>query len=277
MIALAELHYTTPFPLADSERAELLEFAVGLAIKAGEATLPYFRASVQIDNKLGDGGFDPVTEADRAAERVIRDMVGKRFPTHGLFGEEFGYQPGQGLTWVIDPVDGTRAFMTGMLHWGVLLALFDGQRPVLGVMYQPFTREIFCGDGRSAEYRCGETVRRLQVRRCGALKEAVLATTSPRFFDTKKELAGFSELEKRVKLTRFGGDCYIYAMLAMGYIDLATDSKLNAYDIQALIPIIEGAGGVVSTYDGGDACMGGSVVAAGSEELLRAALDAYNQ
>lgn len=274
---MTELHYTESFPVTESERVELLEFAVEVAVAAGEATLPYFRAPVQIDNKLKDGGFDPVTEADRAAEQIIRDTVGERYPTHGLFGEEFGHQPGQGLTWVIDPVDGTRAFMSGMLHWGVLLALFDGQRPLLGVMYQPFTREIFCGDGRSAEYRCGDTIRRLKVRECIELDDAVLATTSPRLFDTKKDLAGFSELEKRVKLTRFGGDCYIYAMLAMGYVDLATDSKLKAYDIQALIPIIEGAGGSVSTYDGGDACMGGSIIAAGSKALLRAALDAFNR
>lgn len=276
MIAVSELQYTGSFPLSDQERVDLLEFAVALAVKAGEATLPFFRGAVEIENKLTDGRYDPVTQADTAAEKIIRGEIEQIYPTHGIFGEEFGHQPGQGLTWVIDPIDGTRSFMSGLLHWGLLLALFDGQRPVLGVMYQPYTREVFCGDGRSAEFRCGGHVRLLQTRSCAGLEDAVLATTSPRLFEVKEDLSGFKELEKRSKLTRYGGDCYIYAMLAMGYIDLATDAQLKPYDIQALIPIIEGAGGAVSTYQGGDACMGGTVLAAGSPDLLRSALAAIS-
>lgn len=276
MIAVSEFQFTESFPLSDQERVDLLEFAVALGVKAGEATLPYFRGPVEIENKLADGRFDPVTQADTAAEKVIRSEIERLYPTHGVYGEEFGYQPGNGLTWVIDPVDGTRSFMSGLLHWGLLLALFDGQRPVLGVMYQPYTREIFCGDGRSAEFRCGSVVRSLKTRRCSELQDAVLATTSPRLFESREDLAGFKELENRSKLTRYGGDCYIYAMLAMGYIDLATDAQLKPYDIQALIPIIEGAGGAVSTYEGGDACMGGTVLAAGSPALLSTALAALS-
>ena len=156
---------------------------------------------------------------------------------------------------MIDPIDGTRAFMTGMLHWGVLLALFDGQEPVIGVLHHPFTEE-----------------RVLRCRACPSLSDAVLTTTSPRLFEDPAERAAFDRLEGAVKLSRYGGDCYIYAMLAMGFVDLATDAGLNAYDIQAIMPIVRGAGGVITTIDRGDPSMGGFVVAAGDAELHAAAL-----
>ena len=220
----------------------------------------------------GHGGFDPVTEADKAAEALLRDLIRARFPQHGICGEEFGLESGNGLTWVIDPIDGTRAFMTGLLHWGLLLALFDGQRPLVGVMYQPYTEELWLGDGSRAEFRRGATTRRLVTRQDVALGDAVLATTTPKLFAAGAERDGFAALENEVRLTRYGGDCYIYGMLAMGYIDLAVDATLKPYDIQALIPIIEGAGGVVSTFAGDDPSLGGTVLAAGSGALHRAAL-----
>jgi myo-inositol-1(or 4)-monophosphatase len=260
------LNYTDPHAVSDAQRVEFLEFALGLSAQAGRATLPFFRADLKVENKLSDGRFDPVTEADRSAERVIRRGIEKTFPEHGVLGEEFGFSEGNGLTWVIDPIDGTRAFMAGMLHWGVLLALFDGQRPLLGVMHQPFTGEFFAGDCRNAHYHCRDVSRPLESRTCDGLADAVLTTTSPRLF-AMQERDAFARLEEKAKLTRYGGDCYIYAMLAMGQVDLATDSNLNPWDIQALIPIIEGAGGVVTTADGGDASMGGFVIASGSAQL----------
>jgi myo-inositol-1(or 4)-monophosphatase len=265
------LTYTDPHAVSDAQRAEFLEFALALSAEAGQVTLPFFRGALEVENKLSNGRFDPVTQADRAAEMVIRRGIEESFPEHGILGEEFGFTEGNGLTWVIDPIDGTRAFMSGMLHWGVLLGLFDGQRPVLGVMHQPFTGEFFVGDCRTAHYYCGDVSRPLKVRACGRLDDAVLTTTSPRFF-AAQERDRFAELEQKVKLTRYGGDCYIYAMLAMGQVDLATDSTLNPWDIQALIPIIQGAGGVVTTATGGNASMGGFVVAAGSAELHEQAL-----
>ena len=228
-----------------------------------------------MENKLGDGRFDPVTEADKAAEQVLREEIRRRYPSHGICGEEFGVEAGNGLTWVIDPIDGTRAFMSGMVHWGLLLGLFDGERPVVGVMVQPYTEEIWCGDGQSAEFRRGDTVRALSTRRGADLSEAVLATTTPVLFEGP-EREGFARLEAAAKLTRYGGDCYLYGMLAMGFVDLATDANLNPYDIQGLIPIIEGAGGVVTTVDGGNASLGGTVVAAGSVALHREALACFN-
>lgn len=242
---------------------------------AGKETLRFFRTQAAVENKLNDGRFDPVTEADRAAEAVLRDLIRKRYPSHGVFGEEFGVEAGDGLTWVIDPIDGTRAFMSGMLHWGLLLGLFDGDRPVVGVMYQPYTEEIWAGDGRSAIWRRGSETRSLRVRPCASLDDAVLATTTPVLFQGR-EREGFQRLEAGVKLTRYGGDCYLWAMLAMGFLDLATDANLNAYDIVGLIPIIEGAGGVVTTYSGGNPSLGGTILASGSNALHQAALRVLN-
>ena len=269
------LNFSSPTPVPDSLRAELLRFAVDAAVKAGAETLRYFRADVLVENKRDDGRFDPVTEADKAAERVLRDLIRERYPSHGICGEEFGVEAGDGLTWVIDPIDGTRAFMSGMLHGGLLLGLFDGERPVVGVMYQPYTEEIWAGDGRSATFRRGDEVRSLRVRDCPSLAEAVLATTTPVIFQGR-EREGFQRLESSVKLTRYGGDCYLFGMLAMGYVDLATDANLNPYDIQGLIPIIEGAGGIVTTYAGENPSLGGTVLASGSKALHEAALKLLN-
>ncbi len=270
------LTYTDPHPVSSEELRRYKSFALQVSGLAGKITLPFFRAGVAVENKLDDGRFDPVTEADKGAERLIRDEIAKTFPDHGVFGEEFGLEEGNGLTWVIDPIDGTRAFMTGMLHWGVLLALFNGAKPVLGVMHQPFTDEFFVGDGVSAEYHQGSEVRDLRVRGCENLSDAVLTTTGPQHY-TVAEREDFARLEQAVKFTRYGGDCYIYAMLAMGSVDLAADSMLNPYDIQALIPIIRGAGGVVTTRSGGDPSMGGFVIASGSAEVHEAALRVLNE
>lgn len=266
------LVYTDARVVSDADRASYLEFALAVAELAGKATLQGFRVDIAVENKSSVGGFDPVTEADRAAERIIREAIETTYPEHGILGEEFGFKKGNGLTWVIDPIDGTRAFMTGMLHWGVLIGLFDGQRPILGVMHQPFTREFFAGDCRKAHYQCGDVSHPLRVSSCAKLGEAALATTSPRFFTEARERDALGRLESEARLTRYGGDCYIYGMLAMGQVDVALDANLNPYDIQPLMPIIEGAGGVVTTLDGGNASMGGFVIASAGETLHEEAL-----
>lgn len=266
------LDFSSPVSVSDEQRRAFLEFAVGAAVDAGSETLRYFRSATVIENKLEGSGFDPVTEADKAAELVLRERIRGQYPSHGICGEEFGMEGGNGLTWVIDPIDGTRAFMSGMLHWGLLLGLFDGERPIVGVMYQPYTEELWCGDGRRAEFRRHGTTRSLHTRACHEISDAVLTTTSPNYFEGK-ESEGFRRLESRVKLSKYGGDCYIYGMLAMGFVDLATDGTLNPYDIQGLIPIIEGAGGVVTTYDGANPSLGGTVLASGNQALHNSALE----
>ena len=268
--------YSSKVSVSAADKARFVEFAKRTVRAAGAATLPFFRADIEIQNKAGNGRFDPVTEADKAAERVIREALSLEYPSHGVFGEEFGYQPGNGLTWVIDPIDGTRAFMTGMLHWGVLLGLFDGEVPIVGAMYQPYTGELFYGDGEQAFFAKASEERQMHTSSCAQLSDAVLATTGFDWF-TEVDLVRFDKLRQSVQLCRVGGDCYIYGLVAMGYVHLGTDASLNPYDIQALIPIVQGAGGVVSTYEGGNASMGGAILASANEGLHMKALEALSR
>jgi myo-inositol-1(or 4)-monophosphatase len=263
----SEFGYHPRTKVEKREAQMFLESAISFAVEAGNVIRPFFRNDTLAHDKGKDGRFDPVTEADRAAEETIRQRIFERYPTHGIFGEEHGIKSGSGLTWVVDPIDGTRSFISGMLHWGVLIALFDGEAPRLGVMYQPFTEELFVGTNDGAEYRRGSERRRLRVRSCERLEQAVLASTGPDGFLEGQERDSFERVSARARLTRFGGDCYLYCMLAMGQIDLAVEAGLKPYDIQALMPIIRGAGGIVTTWDGGDPSMGGRIVAAGDARV----------
>ncbi len=267
------LRYHARQSVSVAQLARYLESALRFAQGAGEVILPYFRGNIEIENKASEGRFDPVTAADRAAEKRIRDEIAVAFPGHGVFGEEHAHQPGDGLTWVVDPIDGTRAFMTGMLHWGVLIALFDGEEPILGVMHQPFTGEYFFGTNTEARYRRGSDQRTLRARQCDGLAHATLASTGAFLNASVEDHDAFHAVRRSVRLTRYGGDCYLYCLLAMGLIDLAIEVDLKPYDIQALTPIIRGAGGVVTTWDGGNPAMGGRIVAAGDSRVHRAAME----
>ena len=250
-----------------------LDIAHLLADRAGAAILPYFRKSVAAENKAKTG-FDPVTAADVAAEKVIRKVLAEHCPHDGIVGEELGTKAGAScFTWVIDPIDGTRAFMTGYPLWGVLIGLLEGDAAVLGMMDQPFTGERFWGSSKGAFMRIGSgKASRIKTRPCHSLAQAVLASTSPEMFKTRDEKASFARVAKAVRMTRFGGDCYAYAMLAAGNIDLVVEASLKAVDIAALIPIIERAGGCVTTWDGKPATNGGQIVAAGDPAIHAAAM-----
>lgn len=242
-------------------------FTDDLATLAGRAILPFFRTSLSVVDKSAGGVFDPVTEADKAAEAVIRRRIQEIFPQHGIVGEEFGSEREDAeFVWVIDPIDGTRAFMAGLPLWGTLIGLLRNGRPAYGLMHQPFIGERFSGDGGLATYHGPRGERRLLARRCGALEEAILSTTSPLLFDADQRPA-FERVEREMRFTRYGCDCYAYCMLAAGHIDVVVEAGLKPYDIVALIPIIEGAGGVVTTWDGGSAAAGGSIVACGDPRL----------
>jgi histidinol phosphatase-like enzyme (inositol monophosphatase family) len=242
-------------------------FVAEMATVSGSAILPFFRTMLAAEDKSRGGLYDPVTEADRAAETAMRGLIKRTFPAHGIVGEEFGSeQEDAEFVWVLDPIDGTRAFMAGLPLWGTLIGLLRDGNPCYGLMNQPFIGEVFYGDGGSAGYRGPHGARPLLTRRCGALDKAILSTTSPRLFD-EPGLAAFEGLEREAQITRYGYDCYAYAMLAAGQIDLVVESGLKPYDIVALIPIIEGAGGVVTTWDGGPASDGGSIVACGDPRL----------
>jgi histidinol phosphatase-like enzyme (inositol monophosphatase family) len=200
---------------------------------------------------------------------VIREAISREHPDHGLRGEEHGWEKGRSpYTWVIDPIDGTRSFILGQMHWATLIALNDGTRPVVGVVHQPYVGEsFFATAGGKAEWQRGGERRTLRTRRCATLAAAVLACTTPDMFVTPATRDGFERVSKRVRLTRFGGDCYAYCLLAMGFIDIVIESSLQAYDVQALIPIVEAAGGVISGWSGARCDEGGDVVACGDPAL----------
>jgi myo-inositol-1(or 4)-monophosphatase len=248
-------------------------FVNELATLSGQAILPFFRSSIAAEDKSRGGVFDPVTEADRAGEAAMRQLIKRSFPTHGIIGEEFGAeQEDADYVWVLDPIDGTRAFIAGLPTWGTLIGLSRAGQPVFGMMHQPFTRERFFGDGGSATFRGPGGERRLRTRRCASLGDAIISTTSPKLF-SGDELRAYDRVESVARLARYGCDCYAYCMLAAGHIDLVVESGLKPYDIVALIPIIEGAGGVVTAWDGGSAADGGSIVACGDRRVHVAALE----
>ena len=247
-----------------------------LATSSGETILPFFRTSLSIDNKSRGLDFDPVTEADRAAEAVMRRLIKANFPQHGIVGEEFGNEREDAeYVWVLDPIDGTKSFISGFPIWGTLIALLHQGTPVFGMMHQPFIGERFYGDSGSAHYHGSSGERKLAVRRCPSLKEATAFTTSPLLMNPA-DRAAFARIEAAVRLTRYGGDCYSYCMLAAGHLDLVVETELKPYDIAALIPIITGAGGVVTTWDGKPAQSGGRIIAAGDPRVHEAAMKLLN-
>jgi len=247
-------------------------FVDKLATLSGEAIRPFFRTALGVDNKSRTGVFDPVTEADRAAETAMRMLIRKTFPAHGIIGEEFGDErPDAPYVWVLDPIDGTKSFISGMPAWGTLIGLMKDGAPVYGMMHQPFLGERFTGDGASAHYRGPAGERRLLARTCKDLSEAVLFTTNP-FLMSEAERGRFQKVERAARLTRYGGDCYAYCMVAAGYIDLVIEAGLKQHDIVALIPIIEGAGGIVTDWSGGPATRGGRILAAGDRRVHAEAL-----
>jgi len=173
--------------------------------------------------------------------------------------------------WLLDPIDGTKSFIAGMPLWGTLIGLTRAKRPVFGLMHQPFVGERFSGDGAAAHYRGPKSERTLMVRSCGALDQALLFTTSPLLMKDD-DRAAFGRVERAVRLSRYGGDCYSYCMLAAGHVDLVIETELKPYDVAALIPIITGAGGIITTWEGGAADAGGRIVAAGDRRVHEAAL-----
>jgi myo-inositol-1(or 4)-monophosphatase len=248
-------------------------FVDQLADAAGEAILPFFRTSLAVEDKSRGGRFDPVTAADRAAEGAMRALIRRTFPEHGIIGEEFGAERTDAeYVWVLDPIDGTKSFISGMPTWGTLIALLRSGEPVFGMMNQPFARECFSGDGGGASYRGPAGERELRVRACADLAQAVLFTTSPLLMNAG-DRETFGRVEKLVRLSRYGGDCYAYCMLAAGHVDLVIETELKPYDVLPLVPIIAGAGGIITTWEGGTPHAGGRIVAAGDKRVHAAALE----
>ncbi|MFO1033203.1 MAG: inositol monophosphatase family protein [Hyphomicrobiales bacterium] len=250
-----------------SNLADLTRFALTLAEAAGRAILPHFRQNTPIDIKPGEH-WDPVTEGDRAGERAIRHLIEKHHPSHGILGEEFGTTLGtSGLRWILDPVDGTRAFVIGLPTWATLIALYDGDTPLLGVMYQPFVDDLYYGSGAGSFQRHAGQERQIRVKATAGLAAAMVGTTAPHLYKDR-DGAGFAALQQRVQTTRFGLDCYSFALLAAGSLDIAMDPVLQIYDIAALVPIMRGAGAAVGSWTDNNPALGGNVLCATSEALL---------
>jgi myo-inositol-1(or 4)-monophosphatase len=248
-------------------------FVDELATVSGEAILPFFRTAMGVEDKSATARFDPVTQADRAAELAMRALIKRSFPAHGIVGEEYGNERTDAeYVWVLDPIDGTKSFIAGMPNWGSLIGLTHNGEPVFGMMHQPFIGERFSGDGAAARYRGPAGPRNLLVRPCEALSDAILFTTSPMLMSAEERKA-FGRVEEGVKLSRYGGDCYCYCMIAAGQVDLVIEAGLKPHDIMALIPIVTGAGGIMTNWDGGPAVNGGRIVAAGDKRVHAAAME----
>ena len=255
------------------DKENIIATAHAVADAARAAVLPYFRSdNLTADNKAGQG-FDPVTEGDRATERAMRDVLSQMRPQDGILGEEYGAQSGEsGLTWVLDPIDGTRGFMSGTPTWGVLIAVSDANGPIYGIVDQPYIGERFEGGLGIARVVGPRGERALAVRDERPLSDAVLYTTFPEV-GSAEEGAAFKEVSRKVKLTRYGMDCYAYALVAAGQIDLVIEAGLQIYDIQAPLAVVEAAGGIVTDWQGGPAHQGGRVLAAAGPQQHRAALE----
>lgn len=260
-----------------SEVNALIATAHALANAAREATLEYFRRpDLAADNKEV-ARFDPVTMGDRQSEERMREILARQRPQDAILGEEFGATPGtSGLTWVLDPIDGTRGFLTGSPTWGVLISLRDETGPVYGIIDQPHIGERFEGGFGLARVVGPHGTHPLTTRPARALGESFLYTTFPEI-GSEAEYAAFRRVSQQVRLVRYGMDCYAYALLAAGQIDLVIEAGLQAYDIQAPMAVIRAAGGIVTSWDGGDCAAGGRVLAAANPEIHAAALDLLNR
>lgn len=258
------------------EKSELIAVALEMADAAASSILPYFRKPALAADNKDASGFDPVTEADRAAERAMREVLARLRPQDAILGEEYGNKPGDsGLTWVLDPIDGTRGFISGTPTWGTLIALSDATGPLMGVIDQPYIGERFIGGFGTAEVRGPHGTQTLAIKPATELSEAILFTTFPEV-GTPDEAACFRRVAQEVKLTRYGMDCYAYGLLAAGQVDLVIEAGLQPYDIQAPIAVIEAAGGVVTDWQGKPAHNGGQCLAAATPEIHAKALAILN-
>ena len=265
---------STPPPLPDAKDIEdRLAFITSAAQASAAVILPYFRNRLTIDHKPGQGRFDPVTEADRAGEKMIRKMIETTYPDDAILGEEFGNTAGTSpYCWVLDPIDGTRSFISGIPLWGTLIGVLYNGNAVIGAMNQPYIGELFLGSPQGSILLREGKKTHLETRHCTKIDQALMGSTAPEIFSKSDDINAFERIKKAVRLVRFGGDCYLYSMVAAGQLDLVVEASLEAYDITAMVPIIENAGGVITSWEGGPANSGGRVVAAGCRELHEAAL-----
>mgnify|MGYP001580001672 CR=1 FL=1 len=239
------------------ELNEFRQFSKWLADESGKIIKYYWRTGINVENKPDQS---PVTIADKKAEEFMREMIMKKFPNHGILGEEFGeHNPNAGYKWVLDPIDGTKSFICGTVTFGTLIALLKNGEPILGVINQPILNEFLIGDNHATELNG----KKVQVRESNNLSDAVLLTTDQLSIEKHRNIKNFDNLVHKIKLYRQWGDCYGYYLVATGYADIMIDPIMNVWDLMALIPIIRGAGGTITDYHGNDPLKGNSIVATG--------------
>lgn len=256
--------------MAGSVPAELVALAHRLADAARPIAARYFRTPVVVDDKSDQS---PVTIADREAETAMRELLQRHAPQHGVFGEEHGaVRTDADYVWVLDPIDGTKAFITGLPVFGTLVALLHKGKPVLGIIDQPILKERWLGVSGQQSTLNGKPI---TTRACSLLANAYMYSTAPGMF-AEGYAKPHAKLTESVKLFRWGGDCYAYGLLAAGHVDLVVEASLKLYDFAALVPVVKGAGGVITDWRGRELDMhaDGSVVAAGDPVLHRAAIEA---
>lgn len=247
-------------------------FALELALRARLETLARFAQHYAVENKGLEGAFDPVTEADRAAELAIRDLISNRYPDHAIHGEELGEKIGDSpYTWVLDPIDGTRSYMCGLPTWTTLIALLRGGEPVLGLVDAPSLDEIYIGHGERALLIGKDDGAQIRTSACSRLDEARFSTTDPFLLGSRNGL--IERILRSVRVARYGHDGYAYARLAAGKIDLVIETGLQPYDFHAHIPLIRAAGGHIGDWKGGSDFAAGDVIAAASRELYDEAVE----
>jgi len=268
-----------PALLPASRLEDLDAFLVELNHAAAGAILPLFRGDHGLTNKLGDRGFDPVTEADKGAERAIRALISERYPDHGVIGEEYGEdRPDAEWVWVLDPVDGTRAFIAGLPLWCTLIGLRHQGRPVLGSIGQSYLGELYIGHAGGSRLETSGGARPLKVRPCPRLTDAIIATTDPEGCFSGAEMGAWTQVRAAARLARLGCDAYAYAMVAAGTMDLVLEAGLKSWDIEAAIPVIAGAGGVTTDWRGDPVGQyGGQIAIAGDRACLDEALVALRR
>lgn len=262
--------------LSQTEQADIIATAAELADAARVATLQHFRSDGLTADTKESLRFDPVTVADRLSETRMREILARRRPADGILGEEFGRVTGtSGLTWVLDPIDGTRGYLSGTPTWGVLISVRDEGGPIYGLIDQPYIQERFEGGFGRAEVNGPMGRKALKTRAARALSEAILFTTFPEI-GTALEGAAFRRVALKARLVRYGTDCYAYALIAAGQIDLVIEAGLQAYDVQAPIAVIEAAGGIVTDWQGRPCHDGGQVLAAANAVIHAEAMALLN-
>jgi myo-inositol-1(or 4)-monophosphatase len=247
-------------------------FALRLADVARLETLGRWASGCKVEDKSGGGRFDPVTEADRAAERAMRALIEQEYPDHGIAGEEFGLKPSSSrYCWSLDPIDGTRSFTCGLPNWVTLIALLEDDVPIVGVIDAPCLNERYVGSGGAAWLHTLGAATPLQASQCTSLPKARLSTTDPFLFSGPAAEA-FEKVRTAVRTVRYGQDGFGYARLAAGTIDLVIEAGLKEHDYQALIPVVRGAGGIFGDWCGTEDFSSGNVIAAATPQLYEAAV-----